>query len=105
MEEKIQKQPRKLNMSSPLVTQLKWTLIVNKIAFDNKIEVTAEDIKNAAKQQLLSHMQGQVIDRDQPWINDYANKMVQDKKFVEETMHRIETDKVFSMGRRTGKPH
>ncbi len=76
--------------------QLKWTLIVNKIVTDNKIEVTADDIKASAKQQLLSYMQGQVIDEELPWITDYVNKMMQDRKFVEETMHRIQTDKVFS---------
>jgi trigger factor len=76
--------------------QLKWTLIVNKIVNDNKIEVTVDDIKASAKQQLLSYMQGQVMDEELPWITDYVNKMMQDRKFVEETMHRIQTDKVFS---------
>lgn len=77
------------------VNQLKWTLIVNKIAADNGIEVSADDIRNSAKQQLLGYMQGQVLDEEQPWMNDYVNKMMQDRKFVEETMHRIQTEKIF----------
>jgi trigger factor len=29
------------------------------------------------------------------WIDDYANRMLQDKKFVEDSYHRISTDKMF----------
>lgn len=75
--------------------QLKWTLIVDKIVNDNKIEVNPDDIKNLAKQQLLSYMQGQISNDQQPWIDDYANRMMQDKKFVEDAVHRIQSNKVF----------
>jgi trigger factor len=75
--------------------QLKWTLIVDKIVTDNKIEVNPEDIKNLAKQQLLSYMQGQISIEQQPWIDDYANRMMQDRKFVEDAVHRIQSNKVF----------
>ncbi|MBS1918322.1 MAG: trigger factor [Bacteroidetes bacterium] len=84
--------------------QLKWTLIVNKVVTENNIEVTADDIKASAKQQLLSYMQGQVMDEEQPWITDYVNRMMQDRKFVEETMHRIQTDKVFAWTETQIKP-
>jgi len=75
--------------------QLKWTLIVDKITHENKIEVSPDDIKHLAKQQLLSYMQGQISDDQQPWIDDYANRMIQDKKFVEESVHRIQSNKIF----------
>jgi trigger factor len=75
--------------------QLKWTLIVDKIVHENKIEVNPDEIRNLGKQQLLSYMQGQIIDDQQPWINDYANRMMQDRKFVEDAVHRIQTTKVF----------
>ena len=74
---------------------MKWTLIVDKITNENKIEVGADDIKNLAKQQLLNYMQGQINDDQQPWIDDYANRMMQDKKFVEESVHRIQSNKIF----------
>ncbi len=86
------------------VSQLKWTLIINKIVADNNIDVTADDIKAAAKQQLLSYMQGQVMDEELPWITDYVNKMMQDRKFVEETVHRIQTEKVFEWSEGQVKP-
>ncbi len=75
--------------------QLKWTLIVDKITSENKIEVSAEDIKMLARQQLLSYMQGQIVDDQQPWIDDYANRMIKDKKFVEDAVHRIQSTKIF----------
>ncbi|MHA4812286.1 trigger factor, partial [Flavitalea flava] len=30
-----------------------------------------------------------------PWIADYVQRMMQDRKFVEDTSHRIQTEKVF----------
>ncbi|HEX9510794.1 MAG TPA: trigger factor [Puia sp.] len=80
------------------VNQLKWTLIVDKIVNENGIEVSADDIRAFAKQQLLGYMGGQLGQlggEEQPWISDYVQRMMQDKKFVEDTVHRIQTEKVF----------
>ncbi len=78
------------------VNQLKWTLIVDKIVRENKIDVLPEDLKAFAKQQLFGYMGMNGGDEEQPWLTDYINKMMQDKKFVEDAYHRIQTDKVFS---------
>jgi trigger factor len=77
--------------------QLKWTLFSNQLIQDNKIEVTPEDIRNFAKMQLFSYMGGQInlMGENSQWVEDYANRMMQDKKFVEESYHRISTDKMF----------
>ena len=78
--------------------QLKWTLISGQLITERKIEVVAEDLKNFAKQQLLSYMGGQLGamgDNDQ-WLEDYALRMMQDKKFVEDSYHRISADKLFN---------
>jgi trigger factor len=78
--------------------QLKWTLISGQLITERKIEVVAEDLKNFAKQQLLSYMGGQLGamgDNDQ-WLEDYAMRMMQDKKFVEDSYHRISADKLFN---------
>jgi trigger factor len=76
--------------------QLKWTLIVDKIVNENKIEVKPEDIREFAKQQLLGYMSGQFLNLDQPWVDDYLNKMLKDKKYVEDSFHRIQTERVFA---------
>jgi trigger factor len=92
------------------VNQLKWTLIVDKIVQENAIEVNADDIKAFARQQLMGYMGGQMgqLGDDQPWIADYVQRMMQDRKFVEDTMHRIQTEKVFGWAetqiRPTDKP-
>ncbi|MDO6435601.1 trigger factor [Flavitalea sp. BT771] len=77
------------------VNQLKWTLIVDKVVRENNIEVGPDDIREFAKQQLFGYMGMQAGAEEQPWIADYVNRMMQDRKFVEDTVHRIQTDKVF----------
>ncbi len=79
------------------VNQLKWTLISSKLSQDNKIEVLPEDIRNFAKMQLFSYMGGQLgaLGDNQQWVDDYANRMMQDKRFVEDSYHRINAEKLF----------
>ncbi len=78
------------------VNSLKWTLIVDQLVKNNGIEVKQEDLREFAKQQLFSYMGGANLDEDQPWVNDYVDRMMKDKKFVEDSYHRLQTDKVFS---------
>lgn len=78
------------------VNQLKWTLIVDKVVHDNGIEVGADDIKAFAKQQLFGYMGMPAGAEEQPWVADYVQRMMQDRKFVEDTVHRIQTEKVFA---------
>jgi len=78
--------------------QLKWTLISGQLAVDYKVQVVAEDLKNFAKQQLMSYMgpqMGALGDNDQ-WLEDYAVRMMQDRKFVDDSYQRISTEKLFT---------
>jgi trigger factor len=77
------------------VNQLKWTLITDKILREQHIEVTGDDIKTFAKQQLFGYMPMKGNEESQPWLQDYVNRMMEDKKFVEEAYHRLQTRKVF----------
>jgi trigger factor len=91
------KQPDEVERDYPVFTQqLKWTLILDKIIRENNIEIAQEDIRAFAKQQLFSYMGGRVVDENQPWVTDYINRMVQDKRFVEDAVHHIQTDKVLA---------
>jgi trigger factor len=78
---------------------LKWTLITTKLVEDNKIEVLPDDIRNFAKQQLFQYMGGQLgmMGDNQQWVEDYADRMMKDRKFVEDSYHRISTEKMFSL--------
>jgi len=88
-----------VNEYPSFVNQLKWTLISSQLSVDNKIEVLPEDIRNFAKVQLFSYMGGQLgaLGDNQQWVDDYANRMMQDKKFVEDSYHRINAEKLFGV--------
>ena len=75
--------------------QLKWTLISDKIVRENNIEVKPEDLKAFAKQQLFGYMGMQAAGDDQPWVESYIDKMMQDRKYVEDAYNRIQGQKVF----------
>jgi trigger factor len=79
------------------LNQLKWNLISDKIQHENNIEVKKEDIEDFARQQLFGYMGGNMLDgsgAEQPWVTDYITRMMQDRKFVEDAFHRIQTNKV-----------
>ncbi len=78
------------------VNSLKWTLIADQVVKGNNIEVAPDDLRAFAKQQLFSYMGGSGMEMDQPWVNDYVERMMKDKKFVEDSYNRIQTEKIFA---------
>ncbi len=86
------------------LSQLKWTLISDKIVQENAIEATPEEIRNFAKQQLFSYMGGANLSDDQPWVNDYVEKMMKDRKYVEDAYNRIQTQKIFEWAATKSNP-
>jgi trigger factor len=91
------KTPEQVETEYPsFINSLKWTLIVDQLVKNNDIEVKPEDLREFAKQQLFSYMGGSGMGGDQPWVNDYVDRMMKDKKFVEDSYHRIQTDKIFT---------
>src|SRR6185295_16185744 len=66
------------------INQLKWTLISDKIVAENSIQVTPDEIRNFAKQQLFGYMGMGAMDAEQPWITDYVEKMMKDRKYIED---------------------
>jgi trigger factor len=86
------------------LNQLKWTLITDKIVQENAIQVSPDEIRGFAKQQLFSYMGGANLSDDQPWVTDYIEKMMKDKKYVEDSYHRIQTQKIFEWTETQVKP-
>jgi len=76
------------------INQLKWTLISDKIVSDNSIQVTPDEIRNFAKQQLFGYMGMGALDEEQPWIKDYVEKMMKDRKYIEDAYNRIQSQKI-----------
>lgn len=77
------------------LNQLKWTLISDKIVQDNGIQVSPDEIRDFAKQQLFGYMGMGAQVEDQPWVTDYIEKMMKDRKYVEDAYTRLQTQKIF----------
>jgi trigger factor len=86
------------------IQQLKWTLIIDKIVRENNIQVQQDEIRNFAKQQLLGYMGMNALDDSQAWVKDYTEKMMKDRKYVEDAYNRIQTQKVFDWAEQQVKP-
>ena len=86
------------------LNQLKWTLITDKVTTENGIQVGPDEIRAFAKQQLMGYMGGAAMDENQPWIKDYVEKMMKDKKYIEESYNRIQTQKIFEWAEGQVKP-
>jgi trigger factor len=76
--------------------QLKWSLVSSKLINDNKITVESNEIREHAVQQMLGYMNIQTLE-DAPWLDEYSNRMLQDKKYVEETYFQLQTTKLFNL--------
>ncbi len=86
------------------VQQLKWTLISDKIVKENNIEVQQDEVRLFAKQQLLGYMGMNALDEQQDWSKEYIEKMMKDRKYVEDAYHRIQTQKIFEWAEKQVKP-
>ena len=82
------------------LNQLKWTLITDKIIHENKIEVKKEELRDFAKQQLLGYMGAQGLKdsfpgHEEDWVKNYIDKLMSDRKYIEDAFQRIQTQKLF----------
>ena len=95
MNEEKEKSAEDVEAEYPKYTQqLTWSLVAGKLIEDNQISVSPDDIKDAAKMQLMSYMGGQNFG-DTSWMDDYAERMMKDKKFVEQTYSQVQMQKLF----------
>jgi len=75
---------------------LKWTLITTQLTNQNEVNVDPAEIKDFAKQQIIGYMGGQNVE-DAPWLDSYADSMLKDKKFIENTYYQLQTTKLFNV--------
>ena len=74
---------------------LKWTLISSQLMDEYNVKVENAEIKDFARQQIMGYMGIQSLD-DAPWLDSYADNMLKDKKFIENTYYQIQTTKLFT---------
>lgn len=77
------------------LNQLKWTLITDELVKSAEIQVQQDDIRQFAKQQLLGYMGMGALDDEQDWVRDYIDRMMKDRKYVEDSYTRIQSQKMF----------
>lgn len=102
----VQKTDEEVEKEFPgFLNQLKWTLISDKIVRENNVKVELAEIRDFAKQQLFGYMGGMgAAAEEQPWVNDYIEKMMKDRKYVEDSYTRIQTQKIFEWAETQVKP-
>jgi trigger factor len=77
------------------INQLKWSLITDKLIQENDIKVSQDDVRQFAKQQLLGYMGMSALDEEQDWVRDYIDRMMKDRKYVEDAFSRLQTQRLF----------
>jgi trigger factor len=78
-------------------TQLRWTLISDKIITENKLEVTPEELRESMKQQVLSYFGGMnLADGNVEWLDQYVEGLMKDEQQVDSTYRKMVTEKVFN---------
>jgi len=86
------------------INQLKWTLISDKIVSENNIQVTTDEIRNFAKQQLFGYMGMGALDEEELWVKDYVERMMKDRKYIEDAFNRIQSQKILDWAETQLKP-
>ncbi len=66
----------------------------------NNIQVEQDDIRQFAKQQLLGYMGISTMDEEQEWVSDYIDRMMKDKKYVEDAYNRLTDSKNCLIGQK-----
>jgi trigger factor len=84
--------------------QLRWTLISDHIIRQQQFDVKPEELKNFARKQMMGYMGMASMDESMPWLEEYVNKMMSDKRFIEDTYHRLVTEKLFNWAETQVKP-
>ncbi len=77
------------------VNQLKWTLITDELIKKAGIQVNQDEVRQFAKQQLLGYMGMASMDDEQDWVRDYIDRMMKDRKYVDDAYNRLQTQKLF----------
>ena len=78
------------------INQLKWTLITDKIVQENNIQVKPDEIKKFCEATIVwIYGYAGALDEEQPWVKDYVEKMMKDRKYVEDAYNRIQSQKIF----------
>jgi trigger factor len=77
-------------------SQLKWTLITDKIINDNQLEVSEEELRNNMKKEIMGYFGQMNVGEDTSWLESYVDRMMKDEKQVDASYRRLITEKLFN---------
>lgn len=78
-------------------TQLRWTLITDRIITENKLDVTPEELRENLKQQVLGYFGGMnLAEGNVEWLDQYVETLLKDEQQVDSTYRKLVTEKVFN---------
>lgn len=75
---------------------LKWTLISEKLIQDNKLQVSAEELRESMKTEVMRYFGAMNLGEDTAWLDSYIDRMMKDEKQVDSSYRRLITDKLFA---------
>lgn len=93
-----EKTPEQAEEAFPLLaTQLKWTLISEKLVDTNNLQVSIDEVRNHITQQIIAYYKsmGLSLHTEESWLTGYVNKLMQDKERVESTYRQLLDIKLF----------
>ena len=100
-----EKSPEEVEAEFPSFTsQLKWTLISDKIIKENNLEVTPEELRENMKKEILQYFGQMNMDGDTSWIESYIDRMMKEEKQVDASYRRLITEKLFTWAEGQVKP-
>lgn len=73
---------------------LRWSMISDELLKQSGIEVEPEELRQFARRQMMGYMGGG-DGADAPWLDSYVDRMLQDKKYVDQMYNQVLTDKLF----------
>lgn len=85
-------------------SQLKWTLISDRLINENKLEVSEEELKDTMKLEVMRYFGQMNMGEDMSWLDAYIDRMMKDEKQVDATYRRLITEKVFGFATSQTKP-
>lgn len=75
--------------------QLKWTLISDRLIKDNSLDVSAEELKDNMKIEVMRYFGQMNMGEDMSWLDSYIDRMMKDEKQVDATYRKLVTEKLF----------
>jgi trigger factor len=77
-------------------SQLKWTLISDKITKENALDVSREELHDSMRAEVMQYFGSMNLGENTSWLDSYIDRMMQDEKQLDSTYRRLITSKLFA---------